>query len=111
MAEDITIQATGENKERLIAARLMEIEKAIKDKFTVETPDDKDYIFLATEDMPNGEVIPVLKADCAAMFVEAPEIYEVWKKAYDEFLENQTKGRFLFKERYGRFRNRRNNKK
>jgi hypothetical protein len=111
MAESITIQETDENKKRLIAARLMEIEKAIKDKFTVEDPEDKNYVLLATEDMPSGEAMPVLKEDCAAMFVEAPEVYAVWKKAYDEFLDNKTKGQVLFKERFGRFRNRRNNKK
>ena len=110
MAEIITNQ-TDESRERMLAARLTEIEKAIKDKFTTEDPADKDYILLATEDMPSGEVIPVLKEDCAAMFVDEPEIYQVWKKAYDEFLDDKTKGQILFKERFGRFRNRRNNKK
>ena len=111
MADIITNQVADESRERLIVARLTEIEKAIKDKFTAEDPADKDYILLATEDMPNGEVIPVLKEDCAAMFVDEPEIYQIWKKAYEEFLEDQTKGKILFKERYGRFRNRRNNNK
>lgn len=111
MAENINNNATGETKERLITARLTEIEKAIKDKFAVEDPSDKDYILLATEDMKNGETIPVLKEDCAVMFVEEPEIYAVWKKAYDEFLDDKTNGQIMFKERFGRFRNRRNNKK
>ena len=111
MADNITNQAANESRERLIAARLTEIEKAIKDKFTTEDPMDKSYILLATEDMPSGEVIPVLKEDCAAMFVDEPEIYQVWKKAYEEFLDDKTKGQILFKERFGSFRNRRNNKK